>query len=38
MEQMSAELREQQLSDLGNLMLKYKFVTKQPSIDSLLVK
>lgn len=38
MEQMSAELREQQLTDLGNVMLKYKFVAKQPSIDSLLVK
>ncbi|MDQ0259284.1 NitT/TauT family transport system substrate-binding protein [Sinomonas atrocyanea] len=38
MEQMSADLREQQLTDLGNLMLKYKFVSKQPSVDSILVK
>lgn len=38
MEQMSADLREQQLTDLGSLMLKYKFVTKQPSVDALLVK
>lgn len=38
MEQMSSELREKQLTDLGGLMLKYKFVAKQPSIDSLLIK
>ena len=38
MEEMSAELREKQLTDLGSLMQKYKFVSKQPSVDSLLVK
>jgi NitT/TauT family transport system substrate-binding protein len=38
MEQFSGELREDEMTKLGELMLKYEFVAKAPDVDAVLVK
>lgn len=38
MEQYDAELRTEQLTNLGELMLKYKFVEKAPDLDAMTVE
>jgi NitT/TauT family transport system substrate-binding protein len=38
LEEMSAELRDKQLVDLGQLMKKYEFVSKEPNVNSILIK